>query len=299
KGLLASGMVPARTDPRGINHLFTFFALPGPATCFQGVQLLPPGHYLRIQLGQPGERARISEQAYWSLEFPDQGQEDPGDDPEKVVDEFVQVFLGAVMRRLRADVPVVSYLSGGVDSSTVVAMASKVRGAPIPCFTIRIKSPRLDETSEAGVVARHIGADPIVVDCGADEVLNTYPELIRAAEGPVVDTSGAALLLLAREVHKRGFKVAQTGEGSDEWLAGYPWHKVNRVLGWMDVLPKLSLSQLARRLFTRLSGAPRLGKGWIDRAVAATGGYHGWHDIYSLMSMSRLRLFSEPLKREL
>ncbi len=102
KGLLASGMVPARPDPRGINHLFTFFALPGPVTCFQDVQLLPPGHFLRIQLGGAGERARVSEQAYWSLDFPDQGQEDPGSNVEKVVEDFEQVFLGAVTRRLRA-----------------------------------------------------------------------------------------------------------------------------------------------------------------------------------------------------
>ena len=66
-------------------------------------------------------------------------------------------------RRLRADVPVVSYLSGGVDSSIVVAMASKVRGSPIPSFTIRIKDPKLDEATEAEVAARHVGTEPIVV----------------------------------------------------------------------------------------------------------------------------------------
>jgi asparagine synthase (glutamine-hydrolysing) len=298
KALLASGMVEARPEPRGLNHVFTFFALPGPPTCFKGVYLLPPGHYLRVQF-RDGGCADVAERTYWQMSFPDRGQEERGKPLATAVSEFEGVLLDAVARRLRADVPVVSYLSGGVDSSVVVAMASKVRGSPIPCFTIRIKAPRLDETTEAGVVARYIGADPIVVDCGTDEVLNTYPELIRAAEGPVVDTSCAALLLLAREVHNRGFKVAQTGEGSDEWLAGYPWHKLNRVLGWLDVLPKLSLSQLLRRLFTRLSGAPRLGQEWIDRAAAATGGYHGWHDVYALMSMSRLRFFSDWMKREL
>ena len=69
--------------------------------------------------------------------------------------------------------PVVSYLSGGVDSSVVVGVASRMRGEPIPCFTIRIKSPDLDETKEAGIVARHIGVEPIIVDFGAEEVLRT------------------------------------------------------------------------------------------------------------------------------
>src|SRR5262249_46522654 len=153
-----------------------------------------------------------------------------------------RLLLAATTRRLRADVPVVSYLSGGVDSSVVVAMASKVRGSPIPCFTIRIKKPELDETNEAAVVPPHLGAQPIIVECGADEVINTYPALIDAAEAPVIDTSCAALLLLAREVHRRGYKVALTGEGSDEWLAGYPWHKLNRALGYLD-FTGLPLSQ--------------------------------------------------------
>jgi asparagine synthase (glutamine-hydrolysing) len=298
KGLLASGMMKVRPEPRGIHHLFTFFALPGPYTCFQGVYLLPPGHYLRVQL-RDGEPADVKERTYWQMSFPDEGQEERGKPLETVVTEFEQTLLDAVKRRLRADVPVVSYLSGGVDSSIVVAMASKIRGSPIPCFTIRIKAPKLDETTEAGIVAKYLGAEPIVVDCGAEEVSHTYPELIRAAEGPVIDTSCAALLLLAREVHHRSFKVALTGEGSDEWLAGYPWHKINRLLGWLDVFPKFSLSQFARRLATRLSRSPRLGNAWVERSVAATGGYTGWHDLYSLMSMAKLRLFSDWMKQEL
>ena len=73
------------------------------------------------------------------------------------------MLLDAVKRRLRADVPVVSYISGGVDSSIVVAMSSKVRGAPIPSFTIRIKDRKLDEVDQAQVTARHVGTKPIIV----------------------------------------------------------------------------------------------------------------------------------------
>jgi asparagine synthase (glutamine-hydrolysing) len=299
KALLASGLIDARPEPRGINHLFTFFALPGPYTCFAGVQLLSPGHYLRVQWGQSGEPARVTEHTYWQLNFPDRGHEEKGRHNDVVVDEFEHLLIAAVDRRLRADVPVVSYLSGGVDSSTVVAMASKVRGSPIPCFTIRIKAPRLDETNEAAIVARHIGADPIVVDCGADEVLHTYPLLIKAAESPVVDTSCAALLLLAREVHENGFKVAQTGEGADEWLAGYPWHKVNRFLGRLDFIPRLPLSQILRRFVIRLSGSQRFPKGVLERAQSAVGGHNGWLDIYGIMSLSKLLFYSDEMREQL
>lgn len=293
KALLASGMVEARPDPRGINHLFTFFSLPGPATCFEGVQALSPGRYLKIQLGA-GERASVSQHTYWEMDFPDRGDED-GRSVEALTEEFQALFEAAVDRRLRADVPVVSYLSGGVDSSTVVAVASKVRGTPIPSFTIQIKAPRLDELSEATLTARHVGTTPVVVGVGAEEVLNTYPELIRAAEGPVVDTSCAALLLLAREVHRQGYKVALTGEGADEWLAGYPWHKVNRALGYLDVLG-MPLSQWLRRGLAKLGG-PTFSLETMKKGQAAVGGHNGWLDIYGLMSLSKLRFFS-PWMRE-
>ena len=128
KALLASGMVEAKADLRGIDQVFNFFAVPGPATCFAGVTSLQPGQYLRIQLGEPSRvSGQVERKYYWQIDFPDQGQEDYGD-PKKLVDEFERVMLGAVERRLRADVPVVSYLSGGIDSSIVVAMAAKIRG---------------------------------------------------------------------------------------------------------------------------------------------------------------------------
>jgi asparagine synthase (glutamine-hydrolysing) len=293
KALLASGMVDARPDLRGINHLFTFFALPGPVTCFEGVQLLPPGHFLRIEVASPGQSARVSEHTYWQIDFPDQGQEDPGTDEKRLVDGFEQVLVGAVERRLRADVPVVAYLSGGVDSSTVVALATHVRRSPIPTFTISVQDPQLNEQNEASVAARHIGADPVIVPFGADEALSTYPELIRAAEGPVVDTSCAALLLLAREVHARGYKVTLTGEGADEWLAGYPWYKIDRLLGSLDVFG-LPLSQWVRRVFLKATGAPRFSPDYVKKVQETIGGHSPWLDIYGLMSLSKLRLFSQP-----
>jgi asparagine synthase (glutamine-hydrolysing) len=299
KGLLASGMVEPRVDPRGLNQVFTFFALPGPVTCFQGIQLLPAGHFLRIQLGAAGQAAEVNEHTYWAIDFPDQGQEDPGHDEKRLIDGFQDVLLRATEKRLRADVPVVSYLSGGVDSTTVVALASHVRKKPIPTFTIRIDDPGLDETSEAAVAARHVGTEPIVVNCGAADILHTFPRLIRAAEAPVLDTSCAALLLLAREVHDRGYKVALTGEGADEWLAGYPWYKIDKLLGYLDVVPGLHLSQAVRRGFLRLTGAPRFPRAFVSRVHDVVGGHNPWLDLYGMVSLAKLRFFSPWLHEQL
>jgi asparagine synthase (glutamine-hydrolysing) len=297
KALLASGLVDPRPDARGINHAFTFFSMPGPVTCFEGIESLLPGHYLTIALDRPGEPATVQEHTFWEIDFPDRGDEDRGQDAKQLVDEFEAVLLRAVERRLRADVPVVSYLSGGVDSSVVVALASHVRGTPIPTFTIRIQDPTLDETREANHVARHLGCDPAVVDCGGPDVLRSYPRLIQAAEAPVIDTSCAALLLLAQRVNADGYKVALTGEGADEWLAGYPWYKVDRLLGLLDVIPGVRLSQLARRAYLWLAGMPRFPRATVRRTQQAVAGHNPWLDIYGLMAISKLRFFSPAMRR--
>jgi asparagine synthase (glutamine-hydrolysing) len=302
KSLLASGLVEARPDPRGINHAFTFFALPGPVTCFAGIQCLLPGHYLAVQLGGASEQARISEHTYWEIGFPDRGQEEAGLDPRRTVDEYEALMTRAVERRLRADVPVVSYLSGGVDSSLVVALATRIRAGngeqAIPTFTIRINDPELNEEAEAALVARHLGAETVVVDCGRAEVLQNYPALIRAAEGPVIDTSCAALLMLAREVHARGYKVALTGEGADEWLAGYPWYKVHKLLRLLDVTG-VPISQLVRRAYLRLTGAPQVPWAKVRRNLQAIGGPNAWMEVYGLISTTKLRFFSPAMWEQL
>ena len=295
KALLASGLVQPKADWRGINHLFTFMSMPGPVTCFDGVSSLTPGRFLDVTQADGGRR-NVTERIHWQMDFPDRGHEEDGD-AKTLVDRFESLMLKSVEKRLRADVPVVSYLSGGVDSSLVVALACKVRGEPVPTFTIQIVDPKLDETNEAGIVARHLGAKPTIVRFGAEETFATYPRLVRAAESPVIDTSCAAILLLAQEVHRQNYKVALTGEGSDEWLAGYSWFKINKALSWLDVVPGLNLGQNVRRLFLKLSGAPLFPKESVRKTLASLGGSNAWLDFFGLISISKLRFFS-PAMRE-
>lgn len=297
KSLLASGVVSARPDPRGIDQVFNFFAVPGPATCFEGVNYLQPGTYLRLDLNETP--ARVDQRTYWQIDFPDEGQEEYGADPKALVDDFERLFMAAVDRRLRADVPVVSYLSGGIDSSIVVALACKIRGTPIPTFTIQIRHPRLDETSQAAVMSRHIGSQPVIVSVGDDEVLSTYPELIHAAEAPVVDTSCTALLLLARSVHQHGYKVALTGEGSDEWLAGYAWYKIHKVLSYLNAIPGLPLGRAVRRGAFRVLGASSAGLAYIRGIEKSLGDHTPFQDIYAVMALTRAQFFSADMMERL
>lgn len=298
RALLASGLVPAEPDLRGVNQVFTFFGVPGPMTCFRGVNLLPPGHCLRVTLGEGSPETAVRERTYWELDFPDRGHEE--DPPERVaVAEYERLFVRSVERRLRADVPVVSYLSGGVDSSLVAAVASKVLGRPIPTFTVAVRSKGFDESPEAALVARRLGCPMVVADYSHAEVRDTYPDLIAAAEFPVVDTSAAALLRLARSVRQHGYKVALTGEGSDEFLAGYPWFKVHRLFDALEVLPGASVGNFLRSAALRLTGQPRFLTRLMREAQEAVGGHNGWLDLYGMMSLSKLRFYTPELKRDL
>jgi asparagine synthase (glutamine-hydrolysing) len=296
KALIASGAVRPDADPRGLDHLFTFFALSSPRTAFKGVQALDPGHYLRIELPQGRGLASPVERKYWDFDFPDWGDELDGD-VEQLTDSFQSVFERAVDIRLRADVPVVGYLSGGVDSAFVLATAARVAGRPVPSFTLRIPKKNLDEVDEAMEAAQAIGAHPTVVQAGSDLITGSYASLTRAAECPVLDTSCAALLALSREVRSQGYKVVLTGEGADEGFAGYVWFKMRemaRLLDYGDTFtPTAALSRAVRRIGTKQSATE------LRRIDALIGGPHAQSVIYSLVSTSRDRYFSAGFKEEL
>lgn len=298
KAILASGLVRARLDPAGLNQAFSFFGMPGPATCFDGIQALQPGRFLTVQRRGAAERAQVRESVYWDLEFPDAGDERDGDET-KLVDQLEERMLAAIDRRLRADVPIVSYLSGGVDSSLVVAMASSLRNDPIPTFTIQVDDPSLDERNEAAETARHTASHQTVIRFGTRDMLAAYPKLIWAGEGPVVDTSCGALLALSAEVRRQGFKVALTGEGSDEWLAGYPWFKMHRVAEALDQFLGFRLGRGLRDLFVKSNRYIDFKENWLDAMQEQVGGPNAWLDVYGMMSGNRDRFFAEDLKESL
>ena len=297
KGILASGKVAAEADRRGLDHIFTFFALPTRRTCFKDISSLLPGSYMKIRFREAGQVADTSEHVYWDLEFPDHGEEYRPRDEAMLIEDFSDVLSHAAEIRLRADVPVVSYLSGGVDSTTILSMASKIQGKPLPSFTIEIPTPGLNEVDRAMAAAKTVGNKPTVVTCGGKEISAAYPKLIEAAESPVMDTSCAALLCLAEEVSNQGFKVALTGEGADEALAGYPWLKVNRLLCMFD-RGEFRPSNFVRASIMKITSPHRK---WskVRRYQDVIGGPHGITDLYALISMSRDRFYSKDMFKQL
>ncbi len=292
KAILASGMLTAELDPRGVDHTFTFFAMGTRRTMFRGVQALPQGHHMLITAD-----GDTIERCYYDPSFPDQGKELNGS-IEELSAELGRRIERAVELRLRADVPVVSYLSGGVDSSLVARLAAKKLeeyGKTLETFTIKIRHPKLDETDRALTTAKLIGTRPLTIEVGEEEIGSSYPDLVTASETPVIDTSSAALYRLASAVRSSGYKVALTGEGADEALAGYPWHKVSKLFSALD---SVGLANRWRRRFIGLAGQGRLPWEFYQEKYRRLGGYHAMSDLYSLCSLSGVRLYHDDFLSE-
>jgi asparagine synthase (glutamine-hydrolysing) len=179
----------------------------------------------------------------------------------------------------------------------ILALACRLKGPAINTYTVRVDKPEFDELSAASLSAKHIGAKPpIVQDYGDREALESYPRLIEAAEAPVIDTACGALLKLAERVHANGQKVVLTGEGADEWLVGYPWYKASKLLGFLDVVPGLKLSELARRAYLRMNKIPHFPPEWRQRVETSLGGGNAWIDSYGMLAISKLRFYSEEMR---
>ncbi|NUQ61198.1 MAG: asparagine synthase (glutamine-hydrolyzing) [Pirellulales bacterium] len=292
KVLLASGLVDPQPELRGISQIFTFFGLPGPLTCFKGVYSLLPGRFLPVDQGRKTE---VRDATYWEMDFPDRGQEEDGSETE-LVDRYDALLLEAVRRRLRADVPVAAYSSGGLDSSMIVAMARHIRGEPLDTFTFQIEHPHLRESAGAEIVAQHVGTSaPTVVNCTPSEILGTFPRLVQAAESPVIDTSAAALFRLAEAAHAADRKIVLTGEGADEWQAGYPWFRIDKKLGYLDLVPGLALNRRAFWRYLQIRHLPSYPWSIVARSEELAAGHNAWLLVYHLMSTTKARFFSREM----
>lgn len=173
KGLLASGMFDAEVDLRGIDYFFNFFSAANERTCFAGIRQLPPGHYATVKDGN------FQIRQYWDLDFPDAGQERRFADPAQGAAELEGHLRDAVRRRLVGEVPVSCYLSGGLDSTVVLALACQERGVPVDSFTIGLDNTGpLDERAKAAESARFFGSKNTIVNVSDLDICNGLPRLI-------------------------------------------------------------------------------------------------------------------------
>ena len=286
KAILASGLVRATPDPKGLDYFFNFFSASPSRTVFEGIRLVPPGHYLKVRDG------RVQVQQYWDLDFPDLGDERRLADPTALVDELEDHLATAIERRLRGDVPVASYLSGGLDSTVVLGLATRERGAPVASYTIGLDGAGPDERTQAAESALALGSPLTTVAMGRSAIASAYPDLIRAAEVPVVDTSCACLLRLAEAVHDRGHRVVLTGEGADEALAGYIWFKMQRSTNLFRAAVGDQWSTRVRNLALDAIGGGRTHR---SSYTPIHGLRTAQQDLYDLLGQSRSLFYSDGM----
>lgn len=250
----ANGNIPRGFDPAGLSQTFTFWTVVPPHGVFQGVTELEPGH-VRIY-----EDGAMSDRAYWTPGYP-------------VLDDARNMFQGSLedaasevrnalekatfLRMLRADVPVGSYLSGGLDSSLVAAMGRRFAGERFQTFSLRFEDAEYDETGYQRLMVNELGSEHHEVVVSRDDIANVFPEVIYHAERPILRTAPAPLFLLSRLVRNHGIKVVLTGEGADEIFAGYDIFREGKVRRFWGRQPASGWRpRLLERLYPYLARSP-------------------------------------------
>jgi asparagine synthase (glutamine-hydrolysing) len=217
KGILASGLVAAAPDLEGINEVFTFWAARPPRCAFEGIRLLPPGHLLVWRDGEI-----VEERAWWEPHY-------AIDAPAPPAEELGELLRDSVRLRLRADVPVGCYLSGGLDSSLTTALAVEQTDHQLRTFSLAFRDPLFDESAFQRQVAEELGTRHHVIEIGPEEITDAFQDVMRHLETPVIRSAGVPLYLLARSTREQGITVVATGEGADELYWGYDLFKEAKV----------------------------------------------------------------------
>jgi asparagine synthase (glutamine-hydrolysing) len=223
KALLQHPHVPNELDARSTLHQLMHTMLPG-TSAFKDIYALKPGHMLIIR--KKGTQFDIKEQKYWDLTFPRQEERNGQMTENDYIGLVREQLLEAVRHRLEADVPVGCYLSGGIDSCSMLGLASAVQQSPVKAYTISFDHDAYDESAIAIEMAERVKADQEILNLNHDDLYGeNYIKTVWHAERTFYNTLGVAKWCMSRRVHESGYKVVVTGEGADELFGGYPAFK--------------------------------------------------------------------------
>jgi asparagine synthase (glutamine-hydrolysing) len=252
KAILASGEVDAAPDHRGLDEIFTFWAVRPPRTAFAGIASLEPGTCGLLKDGALWLRR------YYELDYPE-----ARDEPVDVVEQLDELMLRSVGMRLRADVPVGAYVSGGLDSSITASLASHGSSRTLRTFSITFDDPRFDESEYQREVAEALGSIHAITAIGRDSIAESFPEVLWHTETPLLRTAAVPMYHLAKLTRARGIKVVLTGEGADELFLGYDLFKEDSIRRFCLRNPEsIGRHRLLDRLYPELVGQGRAGEFW-------------------------------------
>ncbi|HXO42600.1 MAG TPA: asparagine synthase (glutamine-hydrolyzing) [Thermoanaerobaculia bacterium] len=216
KALLEHPAAPRQVDLTGLDQVLCLPGVVSPRTLFRGIASLPAGHRIVVQ------DSRVETAEYWDLEYP-RTDELPYDEPEShYVEELSALLARSVEYRLQSDVPIGLYLSGGLDSSLVTAMACRLRGGAQHTFSISFADRSIDETRYQRLMAERLGTVHHEIRFDWREIASRLRDMVYHCECPVRESYNTCSLALSAAARQEGIKVILGGEGADELFAGYP-----------------------------------------------------------------------------
>ncbi len=222
KGIFQLPEVKRVIDHKALSQIFTFWTTITPQTPFEDVFEVSPGHYMLMN-----ERETVSKK-YWSLVFPSEGNYSKlnlNDATETLRD----LFKSSVKMRLRADVEVAAYLSGGIDSSVTTAFIHELEPGILNTFSIGFRDKDFDETPFQIEASKYFNTHHTAFSCTSQEIGEYFYDTIRHTEFPILRTAPTPMFMLSKKVREQNIKVVITGEGADEMLAGYNIFKENKI----------------------------------------------------------------------
>lgn len=219
KAILAHPAVVRQIDLVGLDQVLSLPGLVSPRTIFKGIESLPSGHLIRVADGA------VSTQKYWDLKYPLRGEEPPVPDERESIERLRELFERSVEMRLQADVPVGLFVSGGMDSSLVAAVASRFTNAPRHSFSIAFADEEIDESKYQKLVARALGTEHHEICIDDQAIASRMEAMVFHCECPVKESFNTCALALAEEARVSGVKVVLGGEGADEIFGGYPGYR--------------------------------------------------------------------------
>eukprot|EP00913_Durusdinium_trenchii_P010552 g9896.t1 len=263
--LRVPGLTPA-LDVFALDQIFTLWAPIAPRTAFQDIFELEPGQALVWHGGSTALKT------YWELDFPDAGHHDgAGDDANR--DELEALLTDAVRLRMRADVPVGAYLSGGLDSSLIAALAAPMASPQLTTFSVAFDSPEHDESAFQAEVATALGTRHRSITSSLDAIAEIFPEIVRMTERPILRTAPAPLHALAGLVQQSGMKVVLTGEGADEVFAGYDIFREAKIRRFCARQPGSRIRpHLFRKLYPYLPGLKQQSAEYLSAFFGTSAG---------------------------
>lgn len=292
KAILQHGALDLAVDEQAVSDYVSLGYIPAPKSIYRRIRKVRPGHFLKVA----GRDVR--EICYWDLHF----QEDPSLSEEKWIEQFLAEFEEAVRVRLMSEVPLGAFLSGGLDSSGVVAMMSRVMNQPVRTATIGFEEAKFDESDYAREVAGYWRTDHYEQKVTAEEV-STVEKLAWHYDEPFSDSSALPTYYVSRVARNR-VTVALSGDGGDENFAGYRRYFFdaleNRVRGYVPPLARRLLFAPLAKIYPKMDWAPRPLRARSTFQSLARDPVEGYFETVSIFrSDDKRRILSRDLKTAL